>query len=82
MSWFLGNNSNDKAISVLKDPFSAKKITGVNIFYRVYSKGGRWTSSIDFQNGKTSGSQEFEVDGEENLSVLLGEMDEFVKSLK
>lgn len=75
-----------QAISILKDPFSASRVTEVNIFMRKSNWGEgervRWSGSIDFQNGNTKGSQDFEVMGADGLPTIVKQMDEFIKSLK
>ena len=67
-------------LSVLKDPFAAKNVTAVNLFYRcgVFNRQWLWRGTVTFANGRTSGEQDFE---HENFDVIVGQINDFIASL-
>ena len=66
-------------LSITKDPFKKELIQAIHI--HAYPKYGtdEWTSSIEFKNGNTEGTQKFKVIGFENL---ISDMKSFTENLK
>jgi hypothetical protein len=82
MGLFKLDSTDNNKLSVLKDPFIAKQITGIHIHFSRWRDQGSWRSSIEFQNGNTEGTQKFEVEGDDGLIPIITQMEEFIKSLK
>lgn len=70
------------SIFLVKDPFKSDKITSIRMSCFTQFSFPVWEGSIGFKNGSTEGTQRFEVQGVENLSKLLEQMQTFVNSLK
>lgn len=67
-------------LSILKDPFAAKNVTAVNLFYRcgMFDKKWLWHGTVKFANGGTKGEQTFE---HENFDVIVKQINDFIASL-
>jgi hypothetical protein len=67
-------------ISEFKDPFTKSSVK--NIMFRTYTSSFHnktiWIGNVDFQNGQTSGSQEFEKDTFQEIVLAV---DNFVNTL-
>lgn len=72
------NNPNKPTLHV--DPFKKDKIKSIHLRYtQFWTKDPfTWKGHIDFKDGNTSGSHEFE---EKDLPVILRKMQEFLDSL-
>lgn len=75
MSLFnIGNN--EKQLSILNDPFKKDKVQRIHIF--VYPQENRCSGGIKFQNGATTGEQEFKA---ETLVEIVKKMEAFINTL-
>jgi len=63
--------------SPIVDPFNMENVTGVWLRYSPILK--EWQGNIEFQNGDTSGKQEFREKGEEGFTKLVGKMQAFLE---
>jgi len=79
----LGKGSPETKMQIQKDPFKQSCITGVSINYSVGFLSGRkyWYGTVKFENGKTKGEQDFEVDGIDGFSEITQNIQTFIKSL-
>lgn len=73
----------ENKISIFNNPFNVEKITDISIRYstNIFSGNGYWHGTIKFQNGKTTGSQNFGNYGPEEYSKLVFEMQAFINEL-
>ncbi len=67
-------------LSILKDPFSAKNITDVDLHWskRSYDNKPSIWATVEFKNGNTSGRQRIEA---ESMNELIQKTEAFAKSL-
>ena len=67
-------------LDILKDPFSSKNITDVDLHWinRSYNGKPYIYASVEFKNGNTSGKQKLEAD---SMNELIQKVDAFVKGL-
>lgn len=70
----------DSQMGVLLNPFEKKCITNMFIHGSEWADGWRWSGTIAFQNGNTSGEQKFKIRGLD-ITPLIQEMNEFIKTL-
>lgn len=71
----------EKNISIIKDPFKSDKIYSIS--FNLFNYGDvYWSARVEFRNGNTSGEQRFKVDGAENFSIIVKQVEDFLSSLK
>lgn len=66
-------------LGILKDPFAAKNVSDISMFYSNYfGDGWRWSGTVKFKNGNTLGEQKFK---HENFDVIVKQINDFIESL-
>ena len=80
----LGLNSD--GVKALNDPFKMKHITSVSLRYSkvMFEKYFSWKATINFQNGNTEGSQNFEVtdiESDDAFKEITQKLQNFINSL-
>jgi hypothetical protein len=73
---FLNGSTRQNGLIGFKDPFKKDKVNSIT--FSRYSWNSVWQGTVGFQNGKTSGKQEFE---NEDLFLLVKEVENFIASL-
>lgn len=80
------NFGNNKMPSVLKDPFSKKKITRIYVSFNepIWSSDTKWKAngSIKFKDGSTNGEQEFNAEGDDAFDQVVLQMRAFIEELQ
>lgn len=68
------------SLSILKDPFAVKRITGVHLHWFMTIMGDKphISGSVEFKNGQTEGKQHFEA---ADFDDLLLQVKSFLESL-
>lgn len=78
-------NSEERRISILKDPFKKTRITNIMIYGSFSSFGGvwNWHGNVEFRNGNTRGKQTMDnVEGIENFHIMVSQIEKFIETLE
>lgn len=82
----LFNPGQGSKLSIVSDPFKADKITSINLNYRkkLFETYWIWEARVNFKNGKTEGTQMFEVKDSSDYNSfekITKEIQTFINSL-